>query len=303
MEKEKILVVNGDEYVRNTLQKSLSSEYEVFTSASFTRALDVFSEIPFSAVLTEINTPEVKGIEILRKFKKVRADIPIIVITTYNSVSLAVEAMKAGAYDYITKPFNFDELKLVVMHALERQRLLKEAKTKDFYRELAFLDELTKVYNRRYFDEVLRREVERVKRYPQKFSLLMIDLDDFKKYNDSYGHQTGDKILKGVADILSHKIRRGVDVLARYGGEEFAIITPHTDKKGASVLAARLVDLVAKEKFIFDESTVIKVTVSIGVATYGDDAVTIDELVRKADEALYQAKRTGKNRVCIFGMM
>ena len=133
MEKEKILVVNGDEYVRNTLQKSLSSDYEVFTSASFTRALDVFSEIPFSAVLTEINTSEVKGIEILRKFKQVRADIPIIVITTYNSVSLAVEAMKAGAYDYITKPFNFDELKLVVMHALERQRLLKEAKTTEFY--------------------------------------------------------------------------------------------------------------------------------------------------------------------------
>jgi len=301
MGKEKILIVNGDEYMRNSLQKFLTPDYEVFTSTSFTHALNVFSDTFFNAVITEINTPEIKGIEILRKFKELKSNVPIIVVTTYNSVPLAVEAMKAGAYDYITKPFNFDELKLVITHALERQRLVEEVKTKRIYQTLAFLDELTQIYNRRYFDDVLAREIERAGRYPQRFSLLMIDIDDFKQYNDKYGHLKGDKILKDIADIFRHKVRR-TDIVARYGGEEFAIITPHTGKEGASVLAARLVNLVANKDFVLDDSLAVKITVSVGVATYKDDATTKDELIQKADEALYQAKRMGKNRVCLFGV-
>jgi two-component system cell cycle response regulator len=238
---------------------------------------------------------------VLRKFKEVKSNIPIIVVTTYSSVSLAVEAMKEGAYDYITKPFNLDELRLVVLHALERQKLLEEVKEKNIYQELALIDGLTHIYNRRYFDELLRREVDRAMRYPQKFSLLMIDIDDFKKYNDTYGHLAGDRVLKGIASILFHRTR-STDFVARFGGEEFVLIAPHTDKKGASVLAARIADLVAKENFVLTDSTVTNVTVSIGVATFGDDATTKEELIQSADKALYQAKRLGKNRVCLFGV-
>lgn len=129
----------------------------------------------------------------------------------------------------------------------------------------------------------------------------MIDIDNFKQCNDNYGHLVGDKVLKRIAEILSIKTRK-VDILARYGGEEFVIIAPYTDKKGASALAARLVSLVYKENFKVDEFNTIKVTISIGVATYKEDADSWEELIQKADDALYQAKKMGKNRVCIFGI-
>ena len=300
MEREKILIVNGDENVRNALEESLKKDYEVFSSVAFDKALEVFKEKLFNVVITEINTPDVKGIEVLRKFQTIKSDVPIIVVTTFDSVPLAVEAMKVGAYDYITKPFNTDELKLIVEHALERQKLLEEVKEKKLYQELAVLDGLTQVYNRRYFEELLRREIDRALRYPQKFSLLMIDIDDFKKINDTYGHPAGDKILKGIADLIACRIR-STDFVARYGGEEFSVISPHTDKRGASVLAARLVDLVNRAEFIVEDSKMVKAYISIGVATFREDATTRSELIQRADKALYQAKSLGKNRVCLFG--
>jgi len=301
MEREKILIADSDEYVRRTLYNCLSNEYEVSTSETFMQALELFKEVPFNIVITEVAMPETKGIEVLRKFKELKSDITVIVITSYDSVPLAVEAMKAGAYDYITKPFNADELKLVVLHAMERQKLLEEAKEKEIYQELALLDGLTKIYNRRYFEEILRREGDRATRYPQKFSLLMIDIDDFKKYNDTYGHLAGDKVLKRIAHIIFYKTLT-TDFAARFGGEEFALIVPQTDKKGASVIAARLLDLISNEDFILDDSTKTKVTVSIGVATFGDDATAKEGLIQAADKALYQAKKLGKNRVCLFGV-
>lgn len=300
MEKERILIIDGDEYVRDTLYQCLKKNYEVFTALSFQEALDVFNKGCFNIVITEINNPEVKGIEVLRKLKEIHSDTPIIVVTTYNSVSLAVEAMKVGAYDYITKPFNLDELNLVVMHALERQKLVEEVKEKNVYQELALLDGLTNLYNRRYFEELLSREITRALRYPQEFSLLMIDIDDFKKYNDTYGHVAGDNILKSIAEIFLKRIRN-TDFVARYGGEEFVIIAPHTDKKGASILAARIVDLINRKEFSGDNFIIANITVSIGVATFQEDAVTREDLVQRADQALYQAKRLGKNKVCLFG--
>jgi diguanylate cyclase (GGDEF)-like protein len=300
MEKEKILIVNGDKYVRNTLAECLSKDYNVFTSESFMNALKVYKDEKFYTVVTEIDTPETKGIEVISKLQQLHSDVPIIVVTTHKSVNIAVEAMKAGAYDYITKPFNTDELKLVVLHALERKKLQEEAKEKKIYQEMALTDSLTGIYNRRYFDELLRREESRAKRYPQKFSLLMTDIDDFKKYNDTYGHPSGDTVLQGLAKLFLWKIRT-TDFAARYGGEEFAIIAPHTDKKNASVLAARLVDMVSREIFSLGDSATTNITISVGLATFNQDADTKEELIQKADQALYQAKHLGKNRVCLFG--
>lgn len=299
MEKEKILIIDGDKYVRSTLQDCLTAQYDVTTTPSFQEALDLIKQEKFYTVVTEINTAEVRGIEVVNKLQQAKNEVPIIVVTTHNSVSTAVEAMKAGAYDYITKPFNLDELKLVVLHALERKKLQEEVKEKRFYQELALMDGLTKVYNRGYFNELLHREEERARRYPQKFSLLMIDLDDFKKLNDTYGHPAGDGVLTGVAQILMKRIRT-TDFVARYGGEEFTVITPHTEKKNATVLASRLVDVVARQEFKVKEE-LVKATISVGVATFNEDASSKDELVQKADDALYQAKRLGKNRVCLFG--
>lgn len=300
MEKEKILIVDGDKYIRDTLFDNLSTEYEVEASLSFKEALKMVRDKSYNIVIAEIASSEVRGIEVLRKLKELKSELSLIVVTTYKSVPLAVEAMKAGAYDYITKPFNVDELKLVILHALEKQRLVEEVKEKRVYEELALLDGLTHIYNRRYFDELLHRESNRATRYPQKFSLLMIDVDDFKKYNDTYGHLAGDEVLKVIAGILFHRTRV-TDYVARYGGEEFAIITPHTDKKAASVLAARIMDYVTNQDIALNDSTKIRVTISIGIATFEEDAVTEKELIQRADEALYQAKKLGKNRICMIG--
>jgi diguanylate cyclase (GGDEF)-like protein len=191
-------------------------------------------------------------------------------------------------------------LRLVVQHALELKQLKEEVKEKRHFQEMAIMDGLTKIYNRSYFDELIRREEDRARRYPQKFSLLMIDLDDFKKYNDLFGHQAGDEILLRVAQLFQRTIRTS-DFVARYGGEEFAIITPQTDKLHASVLASRLLAIVGKEMIQVDEKTLLSVTISLGLATFGDDATAKDALIQSADKALYQAKLLGKNRVCLFG--
>ncbi len=300
MPKENILIVNGDDYVRKALVDCLSAEYNVYTSATFKNSINTFKDRQINTVITEIDTAEESGIEIVSKLQELNSDIPIVVVTTHSSVSLAVEAMKAGAYDYITKPFNPDELKFVILHALERKKLQDETKEKQVYQELALMDALTQLYNRGYFDELLRREEQRARRYPQKFSLLMLDIDDFKECNDSYGHPAGDEVLKSIGKILLTR-SRSTDFVARYGGEEFAIIAPHTDKKNASVLAIRLLNAIATENFAFSDTVQIKVNVSIGLATFNEDADTKEDLLQNADKALYQAKKLGKKRVCLFG--
>jgi diguanylate cyclase (GGDEF)-like protein len=300
MKRDKILIVDSAEFVRKTLFNCLSKECDVFMSESLPNALDIFRQNPFDIVVTELDLSGIQGIEVLRKFKEAKSDQTVIVITSYMSIPMAVEAMKEGAYDYITKPFNVDEIRMVILHALERQKLLEEVKEKEVYKELALIDELTRIYNRRYFEEILTREIDRAMRYPQKFSLLMTDIDDFKKYNDTYGHLAGDKILKEVAHILFYKSRK-TDLAARFGGEEFVVITPHTDKEGASILAVRMLDLVSNRDYILDDSTETKVSISIGVATFPDDANNKEDLIKTSDKALYQAKKLGKNRICLFG--
>jgi two-component system, cell cycle response regulator len=300
MDREKIIVVQAGQYVSKTINESLK-DYDIYNLESLDKAQELYKSGNFHTIVTELDAKENNVIEVVSKLQSVDSDIPIIVVTTHESVPVAIEAMKAGAYNYITQPFNLDELKLVVQHALERKQLKEEVKEKRHFQEMAIMDGLTKIYNRSYFDELIRREEDRARRYPQKFSLFMIDLDDFKKYNDSFGHQAGDAILFNVAQLFQRTIRTS-DFVARYGGEEFVIITPQTDKTHASVLASRLLSGVGRLMIQVDETTRLSVTVSIGLATFGDDASDKDALIQSADKALYQAKVLGKNRVCLFGI-
>jgi len=298
--KENILIVGCHPEVRRSLSGYLSRFYNIYCMNTFTQALKIVKRTDYSVLITELDTPETKGIEVLRKLREVNSEATIIVVTTYASVNTAMEAMKAGAYDYITRPFNPDEIKMVIEHAIERHKMFKEIKEKRIYQELALIDGLTKVYNRRYFEELLRRETERSLRYSHRFSLLILDVDEFKICNDTHGHLSGDEVLKGVSNILIHKTRN-TDYVARYGGDEFAIIAPHTNKKSASVIGARIADTVANETFIIDKNKKIRMTVSMGIATFGEDVKTKVGLIRYADRALYQAKKLGKNMVCMFG--
>lgn len=175
--------------------------------------------------------------------------------------------------------------------ALEKARFHQEV------RQLATIDGLTGLYNHRTFQERLETEIERAKRFRSKFSLLMMDIDHFKKLNDTYGHSTGDEILKRVGCKILENIRN-IDLAARYGGEEFAVILPETPLEGARITAERIRDTISDYRISQGEN-IISVTVSIGIATYPDNATTRKDLIERADSALYQAKRDGRNRVCV----
>ncbi|MFA5156007.1 MAG: GGDEF domain-containing protein [Candidatus Omnitrophota bacterium] len=163
--------------------------------------------------------------------------------------------------------------------------------------ELAITDTLTGVLSRRHWMERFNQELERSKKFKYRFSFLMIDIDHFKTFNDRYGHLVGDAILRGVSERIKENIRQ-VDLIGRYGGEEFSVILTETDKEGA-MLAAERIRRAVEEKYItiYDES--LKISVSIGIAVFPDHAGRAEGLVEKADQALYHAKQTGRNKVCV----
>lgn len=171
-----------------------------------------------------------------------------------------------------------------------------EAAYHDEIYRLTTVDGLTQIYNRRYFEESLEREISRCNRYHRNMSLVMIDLDYFKQINDTHGHLAGDYVLKHVASTIKTRIRRE-DILARYGGEEFGLLLPEVDGKGAVSMAEKCRRLVEKQSFEFDKQK-ISVTISLGLATLGGAARDAAELVRAADAKLYEAKSTGRNKVC-----
>ncbi len=157
-------------------------------------------------------------------------------------------------------------------------------------------DALTGVFNRRYFDIQLKNELERSTRYMRHLSILMVDIDHFKKVNDEFGHQVGDRVLINIAKIVEHNIR-GVDVVSRYGGDEFIVLLPETRRRGALIIAERLRKTVFDFDFFQNELSVREIAVSIGVASFPADAGTTTDLIKVADDLLYQAKRAGGNRV------
>jgi len=211
-------------------------------------------------------------------------------------VPLLVREDTAGALTVGTRgrPFVKEDEKLLdalASHAarcVERTRLYTASIT----------DGLTGLYVSRYFRRRLKEELRTGVRYQRAVSLLMVDIDYFKKVNDTYGHQAGDDVLRIVARCITATVREGIDVAARYGGEEFAVILPETPKEGARALAERLRELIGKQ-VISSGSHTVRVTASVGVATSPDDGVRPEAVVDKADKALYQAKRTGRNRVVV----
>ena len=205
-----------------------------------------------------------------------------------------VNALVLADNIYTKKPINKDDLRMLIMLsnqaglAIENSQLYEQTLVK------SHSDSLTGLWNHGYFQYLLQSEAEKAKATNLPLSLIMIDMDDFKKYNDTYGHPSGDTVLQGLAKLFLWKIRT-TDFVARYGGEEFAIIAPHTDKKNASVLAARLVDMVSKQIFSLGDSATTNITISVGLATFNQDAETKEDLIQKADQALYQAKSAGRD--------
>jgi len=293
-----ILIVENKDINIKLLKRILPGEnYNFKKVKNHDEAVKKLSREEYGIVITESEFPGVKGIELIKRIKDSRSEHCVLVSSSFPTIKEALESLKAGAYDFIPIPFDEETTKIILNKAVERQKLFKE---RDKYKELSHKDGLTELFNHRHFHELLENEVRRSKRFTRRFSLLMIDIDNFKNINDTYGHFEGDRILKSISNFFSKNVRN-IDQVCRYGGEEFTIILPETDKNGALILAHRLRLLVpfAIKKPNFSNNN-IEPTISIGLTCYPTDAQIKNELIKSADLALYQAKHLGKNRVCSF---
>ena len=249
-------------------------------------------------VCCDLNMPNMDGYQFLRM---VRANpelinIPIVMLTSESDVSDVVKTFELGANDFISKPFNPSILRVRLKNMLQikqLQDLLKDQR--DRMEEMATLDSLTGLANRRSFRLSLKEEFNRFIRYADPVSLLLADLDNFKKINDTYGHPRGDAVLKETARIIQDAMR-AVDHVARFGGEEFVVVMPKTDLDGACIAAERIRAAVEINHFEgLPEAGAM--TISIGVTTLSEDVEDMDALIKMADDALYRAKENGRNRV------
>lgn len=298
----RILVVDDEEIMRAFLKEVLADQgYEIDLAASGREAVEKMSASQYDVIITDIVMPELDGLGVVAAAKKLPYDVDVVVMTGYASMETAVESMKLGATDYITKPFNIDQIRIIVSNALQERVLRKRAAEGEFYKELSRKDGLTELYNHRFFHQLLETEVSRARRYNRVVSLLMIDIDDFKRYNDAHGHPAGDAALKSLAQLLRHS-SRNCDFVSRYGGEEFTVIVPEVSADSARRMAERIRKLVDEAKF--DGEDVMdggRLTISVGVATFPVQASDKNELIERADQALYRAKALGKNRVMVYG--
>jgi len=306
-----ILVVEDETNSRLLLKTYLSSVgYSVKMAGSGEEALKIIAEQPPSVIILDIILPGIDGYDVCRKLKhSIRTSfIPIIMVTALRGDQERIQGIEVGADDFISKPFNRVELltrikSLLRIKALNdtlEQKIEELEKTKAKLRRLAVTDGLTGLFNYRAFRRQLHLEISRSDRFDLPVTLLMMDIDHFKVYNDQFGHLNGDRVLKRFAKLLFENIR-DVDCLTRYGGEEFALILPGTDKKSAKIVAEKLRRLVERSPFPMEKKLPKgRVTMSVGVASYPQDTKDEEAFIRLSDEALYKAKKKGRNRTILI---
>lgn len=305
--KDLILVVDDETNNRLLLKTYLSSEgYDIEMASTGVEAIKKVNQLSPSIIILDIILPDTDGFTICEKLKssKTTSFIPVILVTALRGDEERIKGTTAGADDFITKPYNRVELitrvksliRIKNLHKTLEQKYYELEIVKEKLRKLAVTDGLTGLFNYRAFQNQIHYEIVRSKRFNLPFSLLMIDIDHFKKYNDSFGHPKGDKILKIFAELLTVNLRE-VDTIARYGGEEFAIILPGTTKKASGIVAEKLRKLVEEYNFpLKDKLPQKKLTISIGIASFPDDVENEEQLILYADKALYKAKNKGRNR-------
>jgi two-component system cell cycle response regulator len=289
--KGKVLIVDDAPDTIEIIQKLLDYEgYDVITASTGEEGVKRAEEENPEVVLMDISLPGIDGNEALRRIRKTNLLVGVIMLTAYATVDNAIRALKEGATDFIKKPFENDHLIHIVNQCLEKYRTLKEKeRLEEEVRRLFITDDLTGLYNHRQFFKTLKSELVRLKRQKTSLSLLMFDLDNFKRYNDLYGHLEGDKVLRKVGEIILRLVRSNVDSGYRYGGDEFAVLLIGASRDQATVIAERIRSSIERAGYQ-------NITVSIGLIEY-QSHFDLEGFVKAADDALYVAKQSGGNRV------
>ncbi|MBU0748758.1 MAG: diguanylate cyclase [Gammaproteobacteria bacterium] len=310
-----LLIVDDDVTVIQVLAKALAGVGSVRYALNGADALRLAESDPPDVVLLDAHMPGMSGFEVLEamRSKSTLEDIPAIFITSDSSQGMEEEGLAKGAADFIAKPFH----PAIVAARVKTQLRLKLALDK--LRQLSSTDALTGVANRRALDETLLQECKRAQRSKNPLSLLLLDVDHFKTFNDTYGHGAGDKALVAVANAMLEATNRPADLVARYGGEEFSVVLPGTGESGALAVATKLAQKIREKQVPHSGSLSGLLTVSIGIASFDPNSSEWDEstesfrgnasgaaahdvasaLLEAADQALYSAKQTGRSKAVL----
>ena len=291
-----ILIVDDDPAIRDSLHEFISmADYKSYKASSAEEALELLKKLDVHVVITDIMLPGLDGLELTDLIKKSH-DADVIVMTGYSGNYSYEEAINKGASDLVFKPVRYKELLLRLKRVLKEQQLTRERiQMLGKLQKLAITDGLTKLYNSRYFYNQVDLEVDRSNRYHHTLSLLLLDIDNFKVYNDTFGHLEGDKVLVRIGEKIKACLRK-MDTAYRYGGEEFTVILPETNGQEAIHVAERIRTSIEKEAFTPGPGKAVNITISIGVTEYiaGE---RISALVERADKSMYVSKENGRNRV------
>lgn len=292
----RLLVVDDQPINIRAVHALFRDDYDVFMATSGAEALSLCKTQSPDLILLDVMMTEMDGHEVCRRLKAdpASSDIPIIFITANDSEAEEVQGLELGAVDFIVKPIH-----PVIVRARVQNHLALKFQS-DMLRMIAMNDGLTGVANRRKFDEDIEVQIRHCRREKVPLSLLLLDVDYFKRFNDRYGHLEGDQCLKAVAQALRKSLNRPYDLVARYGGEEFACLLPNTPEGGALCVANRLITDIKALAIPHEASDVERVvTISVGVATLTPLLpITTREFIVQADKALYEAKRQGRARAC-----
>ena len=291
----KLLIVDDNRQNIEILMALFKDEYKIAAAINAQRALKIAqSDSPPDLILMDILMPKMDGYELCAALKEIPAtkQIPIIFVTAVSEVMDESRGFNLGAVDYITKPFHPP----MVMARVKLHLNLK--RKQELLEKYAFIDALTEIPNRRRFDEVLANEWNRAKRFHLTLSIIMIDIDYFKDYNDTYGHGMGDDCLKKVASTLEKSLRRGGDFVARYGGEEFMAILPDTTGDEVVTICRHIAENIKKLAIEHSSSSINDcITVSMGGASINPNKITpIEKFIEAADKKMYEAKAAGRNQ-------
>jgi len=294
-----VLIVDDDLSVRNTMDEYIASAgFSTLAASSAEEALELIEKNNFAVVVTDIRLPGLGGLELTKVIKQKNGS-DVIVVTGYSDDYSYEEAINIGASDFVIKPVRLEELLLRLRRVLkERQLSTERTRMMQKLQKLATTDGLTKLYNSRSFYSQLELEVDRYNRYKHPLSLLLLDIDNFKEFNDNFGHLEGDKVLVRFSQIIKSCLRTN-DSAYRYGGEEFTVILPETNGDEAKTVAQRIRSSLETEKFKPIPDRNAKITISIGVTQYFPKE-ELSAFIRRADKAMYLSKKNGRNRVSVL---